>query len=447
MTPSINPTQPPSNAPSLIPTIIPSITPSLSPSLSPTQSPTQPPSSVPSVAPTQSPTLPPSVAPSLQPTITPTKPPSVAPSMIPTNPPSHAPSLSLSTAPTLTPSITPSMTPSVAPTLSPSFPPTVTPSINPTQSPSLVPSLTPTLAPSTHPSASPSSIPTYSPSISPSLSPTRYPTQSDAYKYSLEMIYGFYELTPNNCFYMQNNQTILNNVLLLLEHSYVKTSKAHFNSVSDYLHYRLFHIIVKHKTASCQTTNRRIILSTTIKCSNSSVCSTMRFISSNNVFITDTTILYRTYFTNNNLIFSVSEQHLKQETIPQSTYHLIYGLLSLVVIICFFCMSLLYWRKHYNKAFIVDNALVLIIGISKFDNSNSNLSGVEQNVIDIKHLWRVIYQYDVFVCKENLYCTKRDVIKFIDTHKKKLQSKIYASVIVHIISHGFDDTFLTSDGK
>eukprot|EP01084_Bolivina_argentea_P125800 222843_1 len=128
-------------------------------------------------------------------------------------------------------------------------------------------------------------------------------------------------------------------------------------------------------------------------------------------------------------------------------YYLWLLLILPFIIIILWCM---YRRRQYMKAFVVDKALVLIIGISQFDKKEYFLSGVRINVGELKHLWRDQYQYDVCVCNEKtLYSTKQDVIDFIDTHKKKLETNEYQCVIIHILSHGVDqgDSFLTSDTR
>eukprot|EP01084_Bolivina_argentea_P191406 328784_1 len=87
-----------------------------------------------------------------------------------------------------------------------------------------------------------------------------------------------------------------------------------------------------------------------------------------------------------------------------------------VVIICFILFSILIiCKREYDKAFIVNRALVLIIGISQFDDKTALLSGVRSNVNDLKGLWGDKYNYDVFICNfESLYCQKQDIIDFID---------------------------------
>eukprot|EP01084_Bolivina_argentea_P031172 57704_1 len=122
-------------------------------------------------------------------------------------------------------------------------------------------------------------------------------------------------------------------------------------------------------------------------------------------------------------------------------------LLSLPIVIL---VIFIYCRKQYMNAFVVDKVLVLIIGCSQFDDKKSFLPGVKRNIIDLKNLWSGFYNYDVFICNfETLHCTKQEIIEFVDQYKMKLDSMIhYRCIIVHLISHGFDDdAFLTSDHK
>eukprot|EP01084_Bolivina_argentea_P180439 311747_1 len=126
---------------------------------------------------------------------------------------------------------------------------------------------------------------------------------------------------------------------------------------------------------------------------------------------------------------------------------LFYLFFLLVIPICMMCLLYYCWRKHYNEAFIVDNAMVWIIGISTFQD-DVLLSGVAQNVVDLKELWEAEYKYDVCVFNEKtLEGTKLDIIDFVDLNKQRLKEKAYKCVIVHVISHGNVGTFKSSDGK
>eukprot|EP01084_Bolivina_argentea_P305434 527647_1 len=106
------------------------------------------------------------------------------------------------------------------------------------------------------------------------------------------------------------------------------------------------------------------------------------------------------------------------------------------------------WHCHsrIRDSFVVDKALVLIVGISEFDQQAS-LPGVKLNVDNLKRLWNK-YNYDVYVCNETtLYSTKQNIMDFIDKWKHKLQDDNYQSVIFHGISHGEEGYILSSDGK
>eukprot|EP01084_Bolivina_argentea_P251431 421688_1 len=117
----------------------------------------------------------------------------------------------------------------------------------------------------------------------------------------------------------------------------------------------------------------------------------------------------------------------------------------IVIVCCIWC------KKEYNKAFVVNKVLVLLIGISQFDDRQLLLPGVRYAIDKLSQLWKGVYNYDMFVCKEEtLDATKEDVINFIDKYKKMLDNiettQQYSGVIVHIISHGSEtDSFITSD--
>eukprot|EP01084_Bolivina_argentea_P004282 8148_1 len=122
---------------------------------------------------------------------------------------------------------------------------------------------------------------------------------------------------------------------------------------------------------------------------------------------------------------------------------------GVVLLLCIIGFSIAYYcRYQYANAFIIDKALVLIIGIATFIDDEYNLKGVKQNVDDLTALWSHTYKYDTYVCNaDTLYSTKNDIVNFIDRHKYKLEDSTYKSVIVHIISHAGKDCFTTSDLK
>lgn len=118
-----------------------------------------------------------------------------------------------------------------------------------------------------------------------------------------------------------------------------------------------------------------------------------------------------------------------------------------ILVLCLICG----WKRfQYNKARIINNALVLIIGISRFDKETL-LSGVPNCVQTLMDLWKNTYKYhDIIVCNsDTLYCTKDDIIDFIDNNVAKLKENTYECIMVHVISHGKGDgkEFITSDSK
>eukprot|EP01084_Bolivina_argentea_P125798 222835_1 len=152
-------------------------------------------------------------------------------------------------------------------------------------------------------------------------------------------------------------------------------------------------------------------------------------------------------------IFPVISVSLQSE--DSTGFTIILLVVCVIVIMCMIGCCFYYgpgcWKNHkrYTNAYVVKKVLVLIIGIAQFDDKNKFLDGVRRNVNDLVNLWKN-YKYDVVVCHEKtLYSTKYDVIDFIDKYKTKLEEEYYQSVIVHIISHGFDkgQSFLSSDHK
>eukprot|EP01083_Nonionella_stella_P096803 272185_1 len=137
----------------------------------------------------------------------------------------------------------------------------------------------------------------------------------------------------------------------------------------------------------------------------------------------------------------------------------------------------------------MQNVLVLIIGITNFDNSSLNLPNDVNNIMKLIQLWRNTYNYTVRLCngaalstdkkliggdekaneedkrrtenvkrygkvdkedkkkeEKGLYCSKQDVINFIDRFKENVSD--FEAVIVHVFSHGQNGkAFQTSDDK
>eukprot|EP01084_Bolivina_argentea_P040918 75516_1 len=124
------------------------------------------------------------------------------------------------------------------------------------------------------------------------------------------------------------------------------------------------------------------------------------------------------------------------------------------LLMCFlFLLIIVIRRCYYQKksVYVVDKALVLIIGISKFENTDKyhNLPGVEKNVKELISLWQDTFQYEVFTCLDATY---DGIINFVDDHTKTLMddsSRSYKAVFVHILSHGLSEkeAFITFDSK
>eukprot|EP01083_Nonionella_stella_P268192 906470_1 len=123
--------------------------------------------------------------------------------------------------------------------------------------------------------------------------------------------------------------------------------------------------------------------------------------------------------------------------------------LLLIILIPFISDCFVRIRAYNLGEIVIDKALVLIIGISKFENS-AELPGVERNVRDLEKLWNETYNYTVKLCQENtLQCSKMDVEEFIDSNMERLYDTPYKAVIVHVLSHGFQNkrAFITSDSN
>eukprot|EP01083_Nonionella_stella_P046618 124788_1 len=424
--------------------------------LGPTQSPT--PSDAPTITsdgPSNAPTIPPSAAPTIPPTTAPTDIPSSAPTISPSDSPTMPPTSVPTIAPTIAPSGAPTMPPTTAPTIAPSISPSIAPTTPPTVAPTMAPTTPPSVAPSSHPTTPPTNAPSSSPTYAPSAAPTRYPTTESQYGPLLYITYTFDNLTTNNSNDIMHDGTVMNDIILILDRSYLEHSKLYANMKEDELQYRSFEIVTNLGTMTRDTKEAQVIIPSFIKCTGKDVVNTMTFITSKSIFIGNTTTMFRSFFSNNAVTFSATIMNGESKgSISKLLYNFIYGLLSFVALIILLSIAtLIYCRKNYMNAFVLENVLVLIIGVSKYDDSDSDLPdlvGVKQNVSDLEDLWRDKYKYDVFVCNANtLYSSKADVVHFIQDGMLKLEDKNnnYGCVIVHIIAHGSDDFFNTSDGK
>ncbi|ETO07240.1 hypothetical protein RFI_30152, partial [Reticulomyxa filosa] len=105
-----------------------------------------------------------------------------------------------------------------------------------------------------------------------------------------------------------------------------------------------------------------------------------------------------------------------------------------------------------EKQKIIKNALVVMIGISEYMNSNKcELSNVKDDVKNFKELFEQELNYK-FVCNESPQMTKEDVQIFMDRlfvdFALRKNSKQYDGLIMIICGHGKKGNMLmTSDGK
>eukprot|EP01084_Bolivina_argentea_P021393 39745_1 len=158
--------------------------------------------------------------------------------------------------------------------------------------------------------------------------------------------------------------------------------------------------------------------------------------------------------------FGVSTIPVRGHIVNHIHHHYHKSLYSLCILVLVFCAIpvLVYYIYERWHTFVADRVLVLIIACDVFDQDTYNLPGVVACVNKLTHLWRKLYRYDVFICNEDkllttdqLYCSKMDVIEFVDKHVNTLHTGTYNGIILHVISHGSynetHQTFNTSDMK
>eukprot|EP01084_Bolivina_argentea_P289239 496632_1 len=201
--------------------------------------------------------------------------------------------------------------------------------------------------------------------------------------------------------------------------------------------------------------------STTINCNicrmknNCSLCYENRFVIRYDIDLEEEREFHIDIASNSIDLYATSVNHTFEYIWTESNMHntkmnrnFLYLLLLLLLPIMIVCIVARWCKFQYQQAHTVDNVLVLIIGVSQFDDKKKFLPGIKQNVVDLLALWRDTYHYDVFVCNfDTLYCTKKDIIKFVDKHMNKLQQQHYNGAIVHVITHASGNVFLSSDQK
>ena len=83
---------------------------------------------------------------------------------------------------------------------------------------------------------------------------------------------------------------------------------------------------------------------------------------------------------------------------------------------------------------LIDEAFILIIGISKYNDTSLNLPLQPVHVNKLVKLWKS-YNYDVCICKDGSFdATKDDIIDFVDKQCRKLKSKQFLVMDVRIIA-------------
>eukprot|EP01083_Nonionella_stella_P008745 25274_1 len=145
------------------------------------------------------------------------------------------------------------------------------------------------------------------------------------------------------------------------------------------------------------------------------------------------------------IVFGKTDPHTNTITNDDLLWLLFLFLLPIIIA---YALYKYFYTQYTEDVFVVQNALVLLIGIGQFDDTDQWLPGVQKCIHYLIELWRNTYKYDVMVCNpKSLYSTKLDIIDFMDHKLKMLEEKDYDCVIVHNISHGSKGTVQTSDGK
>eukprot|EP01084_Bolivina_argentea_P183242 316239_1 len=106
-----------------------------------------------------------------------------------------------------------------------------------------------------------------------------------------------------------------------------------------------------------------------------------------------------------------------------------------------------------DKPIIVENALVAIIGISKYDGENAkpyyDLPAVVTDVRIMKELWEEYFQYTVLALDPNKKISYNYLYNnFIGEVQKKLfnaEKRRYDALIICLFGHGWNEGILTSD--
>eukprot|EP01084_Bolivina_argentea_P079362 143977_1 len=187
--------------------------------------------------------------------------------------------------------------------------------------------------------------PTVSPSTSPSAAPSRYPTSGTEYNKEMTILYQIKNLTQDDDDKLSlNNITV--NIMPLIKTSYVEVASEIMSENNQYLQYRQFEIMINTHYQNIQHNNLQMLnINSFISYREIPTQKLITFLSSNNVFQNDTTNKLKTYFNNEDVVFSATVIEDVPTISSKPTNNVFIMLLIFIVIMGF--GSFLAWR--YNK--------------------------------------------------------------------------------------------------
>eukprot|EP01083_Nonionella_stella_P087160 242343_1 len=358
--------------------------------------------------------------------------------------------------------------PSHLPTKYPTFEPTIEPTFNPTNNPTIIPSYDPTLEPTDTPTTTPTHYPTnttqnptiYTTSHKNIPSNTLMPCENDC-KYFTHVVFLYFDIifdanTHNesmlfklcNTFFSTINATeytLMRMDGIIMEVLNILKAINPFE-VSQILQYPYTALLTG--MINCDY-NFRIVHTTIVTAIESGIDNKKEFdklFDDRSLFINETHRLLSQLF---QVDIDLRNSVFKHKP---SRFIVVLWCLSVTLLVICIVISAYLWHSNRNARF-VQNMLVLIIGITSFDDPDLNLEEDEHNIRKLMELWGEKYNYTVRVCNNaqkdhsqlTLNCTKKDVIHFINKNTADIND--FDGVIVHIFSHGQNDSFRTSNGK
>eukprot|EP01084_Bolivina_argentea_P092756 166855_1 len=122
----------------------------------------------------------------------------------------------------------------------------------------------------------PTDTPSAAPSTAPTNAPTRYPTTIDAYSQIIAVAYGYHELEKTNIDGVIN---LIDNIIVILEDSYVELSKLYADNDDEVLYYKQFQITMTERDIEQNYDNNSVIITSSINYEEAFVGNTIIFIS------------------------------------------------------------------------------------------------------------------------------------------------------------------------